>query len=632
MNFLEEAKKLHRAGLNVLPIGNGKAPYSKWTRFQSDRQTEDDLNAFASTNPHGMAIICGKISGGVVCLDIDLKHDSKKTVHLELEETLKGWGHPDLVKRLVIEQTPSGGLHWLFKTENEYRSDKLARDAGCVEAMLETRAEGGYFVCAPSPGYIVEEKDGTRKEKPPYVLLQGSLESIPMISRDEATAIMTACWALDRNEPEPAEVPKQKMDGKEWAGKSTFDDFNDRTTAQDMESWLFENGWRRTRVRGENVHYCRPGKSGPETSATIHQTKKTFVCFSTSQEFIIRKGYSPTGLYAMIYHRGNFSDTAKRLYADGFGDRQTKPKPEKEYRPEPKPVNTSPLFIDMNSLDEEMEAAFVAGDDKGLDTEWKGLEYRVADHQLTVVTGYPSHGKSSVIASLAVHLAKVNGWRFGVCSVEDYPDNKLGKKLIRKFTRKPIYALGKPEYLSAWKWVKEHFHFVNADREDLSVSGILAEAEAIHKAKPFNGLILDPWSEIDGGKPEGMTETDFIKESLKKCRQFARRNKVAVWILAHPAKPFKDKQGNYPDVDLYDIAGSQHWRAKADNGLVVARDFATNITTITVQKIKFSDYGKIMSRVELKFDVPSETYTEQGFMDGVRDHKQAAANENELPW
>jgi twinkle protein len=54
----------------------------------------------------------------------------------------------------------------------------------------------------------------------------------------------------------------------------------------------------------------------------------------------------------------------------------------------------------------------------------------------------------------------------------------------------------------------------------------------------------------------------------------------------------KDKNGEYPVPELYDIEGSAHWRNKADNGLCVHRNFEEETVTVHVQKIKYRYSGK----------------------------------------
>ena len=130
------------------------------------------------------------------------------------------------------------------------------------------------------------------------------------------------------------------------------------------------------------------------------------------------------------------------------------------------------------------------------------------------------------------------------------------------------------------------------------------------KIRPVDGVLIDPWNELESSRPEKMSETDFIGLSLKRCRMFARRNDIWFAIVAHPTKMRKDpKSGEYPIPTLYDISGSAHWYNKADNGIVVHRDFVEKTTRIIVQKIKFKYYGK-PGDIGMRYDVESGRYRE----------------------
>ena len=42
--------------------------------------------------------------------------------------------------------------------------------------------------------------------------------------------------------------------------------------------------------------------------------------FTTSSQFEPNKGYSPYAVYTLLEHNGNYSESAKQLIKDGFGD------------------------------------------------------------------------------------------------------------------------------------------------------------------------------------------------------------------------------------------------------------------------------------------------------------------------
>ncbi len=574
------------AGLSVLPVGLDKRPkIGAWTGLQNQLPSEFEIDSWLDCDYPGIAIIAGAISGNLVCVDVDTKHDSQGTVFQELCALIQEWGYSEALQKCVMERTPSGGWHILFRAPFVVGCEKLCRDKGKTEAMIETKGEGGYFVCAPTPG---------------WELKHGSLTDIPTLSEAESNAILAACWALDRNEPEN-DTPEQPLQSNQTARNTAtsqditpLDDFSSRTDYSALEGLLSEYGWRRVGQRGQNIHLCRPGKGGRDTSATLHMEKNVFFVHSSSTEFQERKGYGPAGVYAILKHRGDFKAAAKALYAEGYGTRALTnqngltQKRDENFGFE---VKREKLLLDMNALDAEIFEAYEKPEDKGLDSEWPNLDFRLADNQMTVVTGWPSSGKSTFIQSMAVHYAKTHGWRWAIASMEDYPNRRLGGKLIRKYARKPMYgprAMSRDEYKAAWEWVKKHFIFVNAAADNITVTRILEECKEANKAQRINGLILDPWSEMDEDRPA---------------------NTIHTIILAHPTKPSRGKSGEYHALNMYDIAGSHHWRAKADNGLIVRRDFDTNITTVDIPKVKFASYGTIGATANFKFDLPTVCYS-----------------------
>ncbi len=295
------------SGLSILPVGLDKRPkIGAWATLQKEFPSAEDIICWIENDYPGIAIIAGEISGNLVCVDVDTKHDSQGTIFQELCALIQEWGFTDALQKCVMERTPSGGWHILFRSPFVVGCEKLCRDKGKTEAMIETKGEGGYFVCAPTPG---------------WELKHGSLTEIPTLTTEEANAILGACWALDRNEPEndtTTTAPESRQTARNTPtrqDKTPLDDFTERTDFNALEGLLLESGWRRVGVRGQNIHLCRPGKGGRDTSATLHMAKNVFFVHSSSTEFQERKGYGPAGVYAILKHRGDFRATAKDLAA-----------------------------------------------------------------------------------------------------------------------------------------------------------------------------------------------------------------------------------------------------------------------------------------------------------------------------
>lgn len=260
-------------------------------------------------------------------------------------------------------------------------------------------------------------------------------------------------------------------------------------------------------------------------------------------------------------------------------------------------------LVEVRELD--LKNLYENGLQSGVELGWPSVDrlYRLSEEsgELHVVTGVPSHGKSEWLDAAIVNLAQNEGWNFGVFSPENFPLEQHSAKLIEKHLALPFWegfnkrmSLEQLEYAQAW--LDDHFSFIIPDEDNLTVDSILKLARVLVFRKGIKGLILDPWNEVDHSRPSVMSETEYISESLTKIRRFARNHHCHVWVVAHPSKPFKDKNGEYGIPGPYDISGSAHWRNKADNCITVWRDLNPDNnsfeTEIHIKKIRKKHLGQ----------------------------------------
>ena len=269
-------------------------------------------------------------------------------------------------------------------------------------------------------------------------------------------------------------------------------------------------------------------------------------------------------------------------------------------------------------------------------TGWPSVDqlYSVAPGQLTIVTGWPSSGKSEWLDALLVNLAK-HDWKIAIFSFENQPVSLHITKMLEKWTGKP-FRDGPTERIAIDEVdeytddLEQHFTFA-----DTSV-GSLTATDCIEQAEPWlaqfpeskRGLVIDPWNELEHWRPANLSETEYVSQTLSMVRNWARRNRVHVWIVAHPAK-MRREDGKLPIPKPDMISGSQHWWNKADCCITVFRDFEKHESPdidIHVQKIRFRHIGRL-GVATLRYNIVTGTYREMPKAVDGRDYKLRSAGE-----
>ncbi len=278
---------------------------------------------------------------------------------------------------------------------------------------------------------------------------------------------------------------------------------------------------------------------------------------------------------------------------------------------QPYPIKS---LFDAGQFETDVLQLYRHGRERAVSTGWFELDqfYTVRAGELTVVTGFPGSGKSEFIDALMMNLVRNSGWKCGVCSFEN-PGEEHVAKLAEKLTNSPFAEgprarMTEDELRKAIFWLKDRFFFIRADDDSPTIDWILETARGAVMRHGIQGLVIDPYNEIEHKRPSGMTETEYVSQMLAKVKRFAQGHGVHVWFIAHPAKPFRGEGGKTQPLSLYDISGSAHWVNKADVGIVVERDYeAIGQTEIHVKKVRFKAVGQPGS-VRFDFDRAVGTY------------------------
>ena len=275
---------------------------------------------------------------------------------------------------------------------------------------------------------------------------------------------------------------------------------------------------------------------------------------------------------------------------------------------EPYPVaGVSPASKFMDRLND----LWNKGTGSGVSTGYGNVDqiYTVAQGQLTVVTGYPSSGKSNFVDQLMVNLGRTHDWKFALCSFENQPDIHI-TRLMELYTEKRFFEgsnrMTDDERLNAIEWVEKHFIFLDSETvEPSTIESILERAAVAVARMGIRGLVIDPYNYIENRS--GLSETEFISSMLTRVQAFAKAYGVHVWFVAHPSKITRANM-DLPRPDGMAISGSMAWWAKADCGLTVHRA-KDNTVEIAVWKCRYRWVGT-QGETKLGYNKVSGSYYE----------------------
>jgi hypothetical protein len=316
----ESALAAYDAGLSVVPPAEdgSKKPLSSWKQYQHFRAPPAQLDAWYGPRT-GLGVVCGKVSGNLEVLDFDIREVYERFVELARRS-----GLGDLLRRIeagYCEDTPSGGVHWPYRCVTISGSAKLAtrpkrpeeqRDPkDKIRTLIETRAEGGYIILAPSNG-TVHETGGA------YRLRAGGFATIPTLTPDERRELHRLAKTFHQSDGK--ETARQQKAATAHSGGRPGDDFNARATWADVLT-----DWTPVFTAQDVTYWRRPGKAIGTSATTNHGGHDLLNVFSTSTAFETTRGdrqvgYTKFAAYAVLHHGGEFAAAARALQAIGYGD------------------------------------------------------------------------------------------------------------------------------------------------------------------------------------------------------------------------------------------------------------------------------------------------------------------------
>jgi hypothetical protein len=240
---LDEALRLLAAGVSVIPVrpDGSKAPaVPEWKGAQERPYTAAQARSLWAGRVRGLAAVCGAVSGGLECLDFDVKPCSTGG--------RPSWrAAPGPAGPLVVVDTPEGAHCWYRCAEVE-GNQKLARDAG---RQGDDRDAGRGRVRGPAGSPAVCHPSGRE-----YAYRRGHLAAVQVVAEAERALMHDLARGFDRFAELPAGAKAPPAAGP---GQVTpWDDFDARGPG--WQEILEPHGWRLVKGTWERGV---PGPAGP---------------------------------------------------------------------------------------------------------------------------------------------------------------------------------------------------------------------------------------------------------------------------------------------------------------------------------------------------------------------------------
>lgn len=262
---------------------------------------------------------------------------------------------------------------------------------------------------------------------------------------------------------------------------------------------------------------------------------------------------------------------------------------------------------------------------KPIEIGMKGLDdiYKIMTGTFHTITGIPNHGKSIFLDQILLNLAINHDWSFAIFSPEHSTAMHI-RRLVQMYKQKAFdegfnNRMNKDELSDAVAFIQKHFYFIETRDSVPDIDMILNIAKSSVFKYGINGLVIDPYNEVNAKRSGNTREDEHIRDFISLCKRFARVYEIVCWVVAHPTKLPKSDNGAYSPPTAYDISGAAHWHNQADAVLTIHRDFEDNTTKVITRKIREQDlYGKI-GEVKFEYDMSLRSF---------KPHVKEVINEN----
>jgi predicted P-loop ATPase len=328
---IDKIKQLYK-NFSIVPLKSIESKRPIWDNWTDHCKKRADFSKLE--NHKGIFGICGGFEG-IEFIDIDNHLGNADELFKYIDDNF------ELLSKLPVTKTQSGGYHIYYKCDNPKESLKLAqkkyippeKDIFQKEIKLKDKEPTFKKYCklpdgkerVLTNGYTIVTLIETRGKGGQVVFydnfIQGNIDSVTKISDEQRDILFQICESQNEvaGKEEKTQTKQKGTDFKESPGDMYI---NDPWAIQETINLLLSNGW----TTKNNITWWRPGKNfrqGPAANFQKVGLNKFYNFSPNGYPFPERESITMFGVRAILKHNGDFSACAKEL-AEHYGILKTK--------------------------------------------------------------------------------------------------------------------------------------------------------------------------------------------------------------------------------------------------------------------------------------------------------------------
>jgi twinkle protein len=176
-----------------------------------------------------------------------------------------------------------------------------------------------------------------------------------------------------------------------------------------------------------------------------------------------------------------------------------------------------------------------------------------------------------------------------------------------------------------WNQIADHCNtnYFHIDMERYTLESVLKKGAELVKRKGIKCLVIDPFNKVRDVDCKTEDVNRYTMEYLTKIETFAKKFDVLVFVVAHPTKMYKDKDGKIEEPTMYNIKGGGEWYDASYHGILVHRNYEEKTVKAKVLKVKFQNLGQNGEEAHFKWEPKSGCFVP---------HEPIDIGAEKMPW